>query len=142
MDLLASSHSCVVPAEMLTQITLVGLGGFLASVGRYLLSLLVTQWSGAWRFPAATLVVNVIGCLAIGALSGFATRAEFLTPALRLFLITGLLGGFTTFSAFGHETFLLGKESLGMMALANVAAQIVLGLGAVWLGHTLLVSGR
>ncbi|MBM3899993.1 MAG: CrcB family protein [Gemmatimonadetes bacterium] len=61
---------------MLTQIALVGLGGFLGSVGRYLLSLLVTQWSSASRFPAATLVVNVVGCLAIGALSGFATRSE------------------------------------------------------------------
>jgi len=84
----------------------------------------------------------VVGCLAIGALSGFATRSEFLTPSVRLFMITGLLGGFTTFSAFGFETFLLGKASLGMMALANIAAQIVLGLGAVWLGHTLLISGR
>jgi len=127
---------------MLTQIALVGLGGFLGSVGRYLLSLLVTEWSSASRFPAATLVVNVVGCLAIGALSGFATRSEFLTPSVRLFMITGLLGGFTTFSAFGFETFLLGKASLGMMALANIAAQIVLGLGAVWLGHTLLISGR
>jgi len=127
---------------MLTQIAFVGLGGFLGSVGRYLLSLLVTQWSSASRFPAATLVVNVVGCLAIGALSGFATRSEFLTPSVRLFMITGLLGGFTTFSAFGFETFLLGKASLGMMALANIAAQIVLGLGAVWLGHTLLISGR
>ena len=127
---------------ILTQIAFVGLGGFLGSIGRYLLSLLVTQWSGTSRFPVATLLVNVIGCLAIGALSGFATRSEFLTPALRLFLITGLLGGFTTFSAFGYETFLLGKESLGMMALANIAAQLALGIGMVWLGHTLLASGR
>ncbi|MFM8577233.1 MAG: fluoride efflux transporter CrcB [Planctomycetaceae bacterium] len=127
---------------MLTQITLVGFGGFLGSVGRYLLSLLVTQWSGASRFPAATLVVNVIGCLAIGALSGFATRSEFLTPALRLFLITGLLGGFTTFSAFGYETFLLGRDALGGIAFANIAAQLLLGLGAVWLGHTVALSGH
>lgn len=127
---------------MLTQITLVGLGGFLGSVGRYLLSLLVTQWSGASRFPAATLVVNVIGCLAIGALSGFATRSEFLTPALRLFLITGLLGGFTTFSAFGYETFLLGRDTLGGIAFANIVAQLLLGLGAVWLGHTVALSGH
>jgi len=127
---------------MLTQITLVGLGGFLGSVGRYLLSLLVTQWSGASRFPAATLVVNVIGCLAIGALSGFATRTEFLTPALRLFLITGLLGGFTTFSAFGYETLLLGRDTLGGIAFANIVAQLLLGLGAVWLGHTVALSGH
>jgi len=125
-----------------TPVLLVGLGGFLGSGARYLLSNLVTQWSGATRFPAATLVINVVGCLAIGALSGFSTRSELLTPALRLFLITGLLGGFTTFSAFGYETFLLGKESFGAMAFANIAAQVVLGVGAVWLGHTLLASGR
>lgn len=127
---------------MVIQIACVGLGGFLGSVGRYLLTLLVTSWSGGSRFPAATLVVNVVGCLAIGALSGYATRAEVLTPVLRLFLITGLLGGFTTFSAFGYETFLLGKASLGVLAVANIAAQIVLGVGAVWLGHTLMLSGR
>lgn len=127
---------------MLIQVALVGIGGFLGSVGRYLLSLLVTQWSGASRFPAATLVANVLGCLVIGALSGFATRSAFLTPPLRLFLITGLLGGFTTFSAFGYETFLIGKESFGALALANIVAQLVLGIGAVWLGHTLMLSGR
>ena len=127
---------------MLTQIALVGFGGLLGSVGRYLLSLLVTQWSGAARFPYATLVVNVIGCLAIGVVGGLATRADVLSPTLRLFLISGLLGGFTTFSAFGYETFLLGKDSLGAMALMNIAAQLVLGVGAVWLGHTLVLSGR
>ena len=142
MGLPGSSRVCFVRGEMLTQIALVGLGGFLGSVGRYLLSLLVASWSGAARFPYATLAVNVLGCLAIGVLSGLASRSGFLTPSLRLFLITGLLGGFTTFSAFGYETFLLGKDSLGAMALANIAAQIILGLGAVWIGHTLVFSGR
>lgn len=126
----------------MTPLLLVGLGGFLGSVARYLLSSLVTQWSGAPRFPAATLVVNLVGCLAIGALSGVATRTALLTAPLRLFLFTGVLGGFTTFSAFGYETFLLGKDSFNALALMNIAAQIVLGVGAVWLGHTLLASGR
>jgi CrcB protein len=56
-------------------------------------------------------------------------------------LLVGL-SGFTTFSAFGYETFLLGKDSLNALALMNIAAQIVRGVGAVWLGHTLLASGR
>ncbi|MEY3701775.1 MAG: hypothetical protein RI891_1067 [Gemmatimonadota bacterium] len=127
---------------MLIPIVLVGAGGLLGSVSRYLLSLLVTQWSGAARFPYATLAVNVLGCLLIGAVSGLATRSAFLTEPVRLFLITGLLGGFTTFSAFGYETFLLGEDSLTALAIANIAAQLFLGLGAVWLGHTLALSGR
>jgi len=127
---------------MLMHIALVGVGGLLGSVGRFLLSLLVTQWSGAARFPYATLMVNVLRCLLIGAVGGFASRSAFLTPPVRLFLITGMLGGFTTFSAFGYETFLLGKDSLTAMAVANIAAQVLLGLGAVWLGHTVVLSGR
>ena len=113
---------------------LVGGGGFLGSVARYYVTGWVTQASHASRFPGGTLVVNVTGCLLIGLLAGFAEHAHILTPPTRLFLLTGFLGGYTTYSAFAYETYFLGREHLALAALANVVLHLVLGLGAVLLG--------
>ncbi len=113
---------------------LVGGGGFLGSVARHYLTGWVTQMSHASRFPFGTLVVNVTGCLLMGFLAGLAEHAHLLTPPTRLFLLTGLLGGFTTYSAFAYESYFLGREEMAVAALANVALQLVLGLGAVVLG--------
>lgn len=118
---------------------LVGTGGFLGSVSRYYLSGLVIHASGAPRFPLATLAVNVTGCLSIGILAGLAEHAHLLSPSARLFLLTGFLGGYTTFSAFAYETYFLGREHAWASAAVNVAAQVVLGLLAVVLGHRLAV---
>jgi len=88
--------------------------------------------------PWATFVVNVIGCLVIGALAGrIATERLHLSPAMRTFLFVGVLGGFTTFSSFGLDTFTLGHGGEHAAAFWNVAGQIGLGLGAVWLGFYL-----
>jgi CrcB protein len=119
----------------LRDLLLVGGGGFLGSVARYLLGGLVLHTTGAPRFPLATLTVNVTGCLAIGVLAGVAERAHLLSPASRLFLITGFLGGYTTFSAFAYETFFLAREQAWVSAAANVLAQVALGLAAVYLGY-------
>ena len=118
---------------------LVGVGGFVGSVSRYYLSGLVLHLSGASRVPWATLTVNTLGCLVIGVLAGGAEVRHFLTPGSRLFLFTGLLGGFTTFSAFGFETYFLGREHLWFEASLNVALHILLALPAVWIGHRLAV---
>ena len=118
---------------------LVGGGGFLGSVARYLFGGLVMHATGAPRFPFATLLVNVTGCLAIGALSGFAERAGMFSPPTRLFLITGFLGGYTTFSAFAYETYFLGREHAWVSAAANVIAQVSIGLFAVWAGYRMAI---
>ncbi|HEX6941705.1 MAG TPA: fluoride efflux transporter CrcB [Gemmatimonadaceae bacterium] len=118
---------------------LVGSGGFLGSIARYLLGGLVLHATGAARFPYATLVVNVTGCLVIGAVSGFAERTSAFGPATRLLLITGFLGGYTTFSAFGYETFFLVREHAPLSAAANVVAQVASGLAAVFVGYRLAV---
>ncbi len=80
-------------------------------------------------------MVNVIGCLAIGFVAGLLELREILTPSQRLFLLVGVLGGFTTFSAFAYETLNLMQASDIARAIANVAAQVILGLLAAWLGY-------
>ena len=123
---------------------LVGTGGFLGSVCRYYLGGFVMHAAGAPRFPVGTAVVNVTGCLLIGLLAGLAETAHLLTPAARLFLLTGFLGGYTTFSAFAYETYFLGREHAWTSAALNVGAQVTLGLAAVVIGHKLasLVAGH
>jgi CrcB protein len=119
----------------MTNVLLVGIGGFLGSAARFLVTGVITQASTAARFPYGTLVVNAVGCLAIGVIAGLAERADLFSPQARLVLVTGILGGFTTFSAFAFETYFLGREHQWMLATVNVLAQVALGLAAVWLGH-------
>ena len=96
---------------------------------------------GAAAFPWGTLAVNVLGCLALGAIAGHEARAGALPPTLRIGPVVGFLGGFTTFSSFGIETvrLLLGGEAV--RALAYVALSNVVGIGAVVLGLKLAVRG-
>jgi CrcB protein len=111
----------------------VGLGGFFGAVARYGLSGLVQDRSSG-TYPFGTLAVNVLGCLLIGLLMYMVTARQLFSPQTRLFLMIGLLGSFTTFSTVGYETFhYLRLERFGL-ALANVGANILLGLGAVAAG--------
>lgn len=115
----------------------VGVGGFIGSILRYWAAGTVQALSHSIGFPFGTLAVNITGCFVIGFLSGIAhARGEF-SPELRAFVYVGILGGFTTFSTFGNETVNLLREDQSALALANVAASVGLGLGAVWLGHAI-----
>lgn len=113
---------------------LVALGGAIGSVARYKLSGFVLQHTLDWRFPTGTFAVNVLGCLVAGILAGLVERHGFFSEDTRLLLFTGLLGGFTTFSAFGLETMFLLKRGDLMVAGANVLVSVVAGLAALWLG--------
>jgi CrcB protein len=113
---------------------LVGLGGGIGAIARYLLGGWVLHQTLQERIPYGTLAVNLAGCLAIGLVAGAAERFDVLTPETRLFLITGLLGGFTTFSAFGYETVFLLRRGEAMVAAGYVGASVGFGLVAVWLG--------
>ncbi|MCE7031478.1 fluoride efflux transporter CrcB [Lysobacter sp. GX 14042] len=119
-------------------ILLVGLGGFLGAVARYKLSGLVLHMSAQGRFPFSTFVVNVLGCLVVGVLAGLAERHDAFGPDARLFLFTGLLGGFTTFSAFGLEAVQLIRRGELATAALYAGASVVLGIAAVWLGLKLV----
>ena len=89
------------------------------------------------EFPFGTLAVNVAGCLLIGLLNGVAESRQAIGPELRLFLMIGMLGGFTTFSAFGSETLVLIRDAEVFRAIGNIFLQVFFGLVAVWLGDML-----
>ena len=119
------------------KILYVGAGGFIGSVSRYLIGDWVHRALGGAWFPLGTLAVNVFGCLIIGFLGGLTSSRQLFNPEARLFIFLGVLGGFTTFSTFGYETFALAQESEPIAAAANVIIHVILGLSAVWLGHFL-----
>jgi CrcB protein len=115
---------------------LISLGGVLGALARYGASGLVHRLLGA-GFPYGTLAVNLAGCLAIGAVLYLTQDRPTLSVAARQLVAVGFLGSFTTFSTFGLETFALLRDGDFVAAALNVAASVLLGLGAVWLGHGL-----
>lgn len=121
----------------LRSVLLVGCGGFLGSAGRYLLSGWVHRLAPYSTFPWGTLAVNVSGCFLIGIFSGLADSRQLWGPELRLLVMIGVLGGFTTYSSFAFETVALAREADLLRALANVVLQVVLGLLAAWFAYEL-----
>lgn len=123
---------------MTVTVLFVGLGGFIGTVGRYLVGVWLAP-AAEQRFPLSTFAVNVFGCALIGLVAGLAAERSggppWLTADLRAFLMVGILGGFTTFSAFGNETFRLLQRGDALVAVGYVGASIVVGLAAVWLGY-------
>lgn len=120
----------------MTNILLVGAGGFIGSVLRYLVSGWVQQLANRLDFPYGTLVVNVLGCFIIGLLAQFGDKYGAFSNESRAFLVIGVLGGFTTFSSFSNDTVNLVRQDYVVNAIANVGANVMLGLLAVWLGRT------
>lgn len=115
-------------------ILLVGLGGFIGSVARYKLGGWVLHLTVQEKFPFSTFAINMAGCFVIGVLAGLVEKHDLFSTETRLFLFTGLLGGFTTFSAFGIETVhLLRRGDVGI-AGAYVALSVMVGIAVLWLG--------
>lgn len=122
---------------------IVGFGGFVGSVSRFYLGGLAFQLSGSPKFPIATVFVNLVGCLIIGILGALSEHLHYFSPQVRLLIFTGVLGGFTTFSAFGFDTIYLIRTGSVGLAVANVLIQVLGGLAAVWIGHliTMRIAG-
>lgn len=118
----------------------VAAGGALGSVARYVVSAVVLARLAAWRFPVGTFAVNIAGCLLIGVLAALTLKHDLFTPSTRLFLFTGVAGGFTTFSSFGLETFQLLRRGEVLWAGSYVVASVVVGLLALWLGFHLVFT--
>jgi len=111
---------------------LAGVGGFIGSSLRYAVTGWVQTWSRSIDSPYGTLAVNLLGCFVIGFLSQLAETRGLFTAESRTLIFIGVIGGFTTFSAFGNETISLWREGENAFAFVNIAAHLVLGLGAVW----------
>lgn len=116
---------------------LVGSGGFIGAVFRYAMSGVVQRHAGLSTFPFGTLAVNMLGCFLIGAAVGLADSRQLFGPEFRLFALIGLLGGFTTYSTFGYESFALMRDADYLKMLANVIVHVVLGLVLVWVGYAM-----
>jgi fluoride exporter len=116
---------------------LVGSGGFVGAICRYGLSGLVQRRLPLAAFPYGTLVVNLCGCLLIGAAAGLVESRQMFGPEFRLFVLIGLLGGFTTYSTFGYESFALLRDADYLRAVLNVTVHVVFGLTLVGAGYAL-----
>ncbi len=124
----------------MNSIFLVGLGGFIGAVARFKIGGFIMHHTTDWKFPLSTFVVNFSGCLVAGILSGLTQKHDFFEPNVRLFLFTGLLGGFTTFSAFGLETVALLQRNELFLAGLNITLSVLCGLSALWLGLKVIPS--
>jgi len=122
----------------MVQIVIVGLGGFLGAIARYLISGWVyRRWGSA--LPWGTLAVNVAGSFVLGFFLLLSEGRFSISPLWRSFIAVGLLGALTTFSTFSYETFALLQEQLYRQAAVNILLNVILTLAAVWLG---MVSAR
>jgi CrcB protein len=118
----------------------VAVGGALGSLARHFVNVQMAHRLER-SVPYATFVVNIIGCIVIGALAGRVANGRLLlSPAMRTFLFVGVLGGFTTFSSFALDTFTLGHGGEHAAAFWNIAGQTGLGMAGVWLGYNLAVA--
>jgi CrcB protein len=121
---------------MLKNLILVGLGGCLGSIMRYAASFLFKSS----HFPAATLLVNILGSLVIGIVIGFSVKDVNFSQNWKLFLTTGICGGFTTFSAFSAENLLMLQNGKYTLSLLYIASSIIFGIAAAGLGFKLVTN--
>ena len=122
---------------MLKNVIVIGLGGFLGTISRYLSTVYIQKWSSV-SFPLGTFTVNVVGCLLIGLFYGMSEKFDFLTPEWRLFLTVGFCGGFTTFSAFANDNLMLIKDQQFLNMALYTIGSVALGLLMVYLGQLLI----
>jgi CrcB protein len=118
---------------MIRNIVLVGLGGGIGSIFRYLTSVIVNKYF-IYIFPLATFTTNFLGCLLIGLLLGYFDRQQLINLDAKFLFVTGFCGGYTTFSTFAFENISLFQSNNSAVAFAYLAASILCGLFAVWLG--------
>ena len=114
----------------------IAVGGALGSTMRFALSTAVLRMSGS-LFPFGTFVVNLVGCVAFGAIVGAAEHRVVLAPDARAFLLVGIMGGFTTFSSYAYESLALLQDGQLAAASVNIVGQVVAGLAGLWLAFAL-----
>ena len=123
---------------MFKNFLLIGLGGAIGSMLRYAVSVLVTVKD----FPFATFIVNIVGSFIIGIILAVSIKDEAFLNNWKLFLATGICGGFTTFSAFAAENIILLQGEKYFIAILYISLSIILGIGASWLGFNLIAANK
>ncbi len=111
-------------------------GGVCGTVGRYVVSGLVSEWLGH-EFPYGTLTVNTLGCLVIGLIASAAKHAVTLSHESQAFWMIGLLGAFTTFSTMIYDSWRLLQDGQSWIAMTNILIAVIFGFLAIWLGSEL-----
>ena len=122
---------------MTINIICVGCGGFLGAISRYIISI-YTSKQFLFKIPLGTLIVNVLGGFLIGLIMELTIKNNFISPQLKLFLATGIMGGLTTFSTFSYETIVLIKEGNILLAILNILLNLILSLLGVVLGNIVI----
>lgn len=121
---------------MIKYLLFVGSGGALGSILRYLIAIYINKkYSG--EFPLATFFINITGCILIGLFTGWAERYHFINAEIRVFLITGICGGYTTFSTFSSENYQLLQNNNFITLCLYISFSLFLGIIGVWLGNFL-----
>lgn len=118
-------------------IVFVGLGGFIGASTRYLISLYASKIFTS-KIPIGTLTVNILGSLIIGIVMELTLKTSLISPHMKLFLTTGFLGGLTTFSTFSYETMELIEKGELLLAIFNIALNLLLSLGGAILGRGII----
>lgn len=118
-------------------IVFVGLGGFIGASTRYLISLYASKIFTS-KIPIGTLSVNILGSLIIGIVMELTLKTSLISPHMKLFLTTGFLGGLTTFSTFSYETMELIEKGELLLAIFNIALNLLLSLGGAILGRGII----
>ena len=118
-------------------IVFVGLGGFIGASTRYLISLYASKLFTS-KIPIGTLTVNILGSLIIGIVMELTLKTSLISPHMKLFLTTGFLGGLTTFSTFSYETMELIEKGELLLAIFNIALNLILSLGGAILGRVII----
>jgi CrcB protein len=121
---------------MMSRLLLIGLAGFVGTLSRYWLSGVVARRYGE-TFPLGTLVVNLSGCFVVGLLYYLLQERFVVNPTARTIVLIGFLGGFTTFSSLGLQTFTLLQDGEFALAILNLTVSNFVGLFLVWIGYTL-----
>lgn len=119
---------------------MVGTGGFVGAVLRYWISGWVQHLTRSIAFPFGTLAVNIIGCYCIGLMTQLVESQADISTEMRLLLMVGLMGAFTTYSTFGSETLNLIQDQRFVLAFLNVGLHLVLGLSAVLIGRFTIIN--
>jgi len=122
---------------MLKNVLIIGMGGFLGTISRYLSTVYVHKWV-AISFPLGTFLVNILGCFLIGLFYGISEKSEFMTNEWRLFLTIGFCGGFTTFSTFANDNLMMVKDQQFLYMALYTIGSVALGLLMVYLGQLLI----